>query len=164
MPLFIIEHHHHYPNSEGSTLEPLLRNMMETLMAQMDDLMTVLTAIHGDVTGVLERAKNLQDQLTTLQQTTPPQVDLQPAIDAATAIRNQLEGTAAATGSASGATDAEAQQLGEAAGTTDSSAASTSDTASADTSTNDTTGSTDEPTDTTSAPTDPAAGTGEQTA
>lgn len=161
MPLIIIEHHHHYPNSESSTLTPLLQHMMESLMAQLDDLMTVLTAIHGDVTSVLERAKSLQDQLTTLQQTTPPQVDLQPAIDAAASIRDALEGTVAATGSASGATDAEAQQLGEeAAATNDTSGsadggaeATVSDTAGADVV------SSDQPEDATSAPNDPAAGT-----
>jgi hypothetical protein len=130
MPIFVIERHihHHYPDSEGSTLTPLLQHMMETLMAQLDDLMTVLGAIHDDVKGVLDRAKNLEAQLNQLQQTTPPQVDLQPAINAATAIREQLEGTAAATGSASGATDAEAQQLREEAETTSDPEPSTSDT------------------------------------
>lgn len=151
MPLIVIEHHHHYPNSEGSTLTSLLQNMMENIMAQLDDLMTILGTIHNDVTAVLDRAKTLTDQLTQLQQTTPPQVDLQPAIDAASAIRDQLEGTAAATGSASGATDANA---------------STSDTtggeAPAD-ATNDPTATEQSPTPE-SAPADPAESTGDQTA
>lgn len=103
MPLILIEHHHHYPDSDSSTLTSMLRTMMENIMAQIDDLMTILNAVHDDVTTVLSKVTDLENQLTQLQQTTPPQVDLQPAIDAATAIRQQLEGTAGTTADATGA-------------------------------------------------------------
>lgn len=114
-------------------------------MAQIDDLMSVLSAIHDDVTNVLARAKSLEDQLNQLQQTTPPQVDLQPAIDAATQIRQSLEGTASTTGSATGA-DTSGSSTSDTSG-------STSDTSGAAASTGSTDGSA-------GAVTDPAAGTG----
>lgn len=159
MPLFVIERHihHHYPDSESSTLTPLLQNMMETIMAQIDDLMTVLGAIHDDVTNLLAKAQGLEAQLTQLQQSSPPQVDLQSAIDAATAIRQQLEGTASTTGTATGADTGTASTSDTSTSTNDTSAptepASVSDTASADTS------ASEQPTE---APADPAAGTAEQ--
>lgn len=144
MPLILIEHHHHYPDSDSSTLTSMLRTMMENIMAQIDDLMLILNAVHDDVTTVLSKVTDLESQLTQLQQTTPPQVDLQPAIDAATAIRQQLEGTTATTADATGATPAPT----EPAAPTDTSASAetvtATDTASADV---------------TSAPTDPTAGT-----
>jgi hypothetical protein len=67
-------------------------------MSQVDDLNALLAAIASDVTAVLDQVRSLEEQLTTLQQTTPPQVDLSGAIAAATAIREQLEATSTSTG------------------------------------------------------------------
>lgn len=64
------------------------------IMAQIDDLMSALQTISSDVDNEVSRLQQLQDQLTQLQNTTPPSVDLQPAIDLASSIRQRLEGTA----------------------------------------------------------------------
>lgn len=112
MPLIVFERHFHETWTELAPQHAnkidLLQTTMEKVMAQLDDLMTVLNAVHDDVTTVLAKAQALEAQLTQQQQTTPPQVDLQPAIDLATSIRQSLEGTASTTGDATGATPAPA--------------------------------------------------------
>jgi peptidoglycan hydrolase CwlO-like protein len=91
------------PQRHFATVDDIaeLKKMMRKLMAQVDTLKALLATIAEDVTTLLGKAKSLEEQLTTLQQTTPPQVDLTDAINAATAIREQLEGTAANAGEGS---------------------------------------------------------------
>jgi hypothetical protein len=63
------------------------------IMTQLDDLVSALQDISTDVDNEVSRLQQLQDQLTQLQNTTPPNVDLQPAIDLANSIRSRLEST-----------------------------------------------------------------------
>lgn len=83
-------------------LQPQLVHFMEKLVSQLDDLMAVLTAVRTDVSEVREKVANLEEQLTTLQQTTPPQVDLSAAISLASEIRSQLEAAGATAEGATG--------------------------------------------------------------
>jgi len=102
MPLILITHHHYHGDQRSQPAEaPWLHNMLENIMAQIDDLNAELTAIKADVdtikSGVAAQAEAmaaLQEQLTQLQQTTPPQVDLSSAIDAAGAIKSELDSIA----------------------------------------------------------------------
>lgn len=68
----------------------ILEAIMAT-QAQVDDLMNTMTAIQTDVVAVLTLATNLEAQLKLLQDSTPPAIDLQPALDLATSIRQRLE-------------------------------------------------------------------------
>jgi prophage DNA circulation protein len=84
----------HEPATAHAVAE--LKSMMENLMSQVDDLAGILTSVQSDVANVLDQVRSLEDQLTQLQQTTPPQVDLSSVIAQATNIRNSLEGVATA--------------------------------------------------------------------
>jgi hypothetical protein len=64
------------------------------ITAQIDDLMSALQAIALDVGQKAQQMLDLENQLTQINNNTPPSVDLQPAIDLATQIRQSLENTA----------------------------------------------------------------------
>lgn len=81
------------PQQQRAVSENSLLRMMEMLMTKMDDLMGLLTSIGTDVSSAKSQIDDLHTQLTTLQASTPPDVDLQPAIDIAASIKASLEGT-----------------------------------------------------------------------
>lgn len=83
-----------------------LETAMEFIMAQLDLLTDALNAIASDVDAELAKVTDLETQLTALQNSTPPEVDLTGAIALATSIRERLEGVATA---ASTAADTAAQ-------------------------------------------------------
>jgi hypothetical protein len=62
------------------------------IMAQIDDLNEALDAIGLDVDTTLEHVTELQQELTDLQNNTPPEVDLSGVIAKAEAIKAKLEG------------------------------------------------------------------------
>jgi hypothetical protein len=64
-----------------------------TIMAQLDDLLGILSSISSDVDTTLSQVSALESQLQALQNSTPPEVDLSAAISAASSIRQRLEGT-----------------------------------------------------------------------
>lgn len=84
--------------ADRETLSRIERKV-DILMSQQDDLMEALNQISVDVDTELARIDQLTQQLTTINDSTPPEVDLQPAIDLANSIRAKLEavGTSAST-------------------------------------------------------------------
>lgn len=62
-------------------------------MAQLDDLQTTLAAISTDTDEIVADFKTLQDALAAAQATSG--ANLQPALDAANAIRAKLDALAA---------------------------------------------------------------------
>lgn len=80
----------------------LLLQGNEKIMAQIDELMSTLQAIAVDVGEKAQQMLDLERQLTQINDSTPDSVDLQPAIDLATSIRQALESTASAASDATG--------------------------------------------------------------
>lgn len=132
-----VHHHYHYDEQrqrrQHAEILQLLTVNQETIMAQLDDLQTELAAIKADSdvikTGVAAQAEAmtaLHAQLTTLQQTVPPQVDLTAAVNAAADIKTQLDSIAAAfapadagTGTAAATSTPPSDTTTAATGTTD---------------------------------------------
>lgn len=77
--------------STGAIVERL-----DEIMSQLDDLNTALGRIATDADAQLAKTKELADELTALQNSTPPEVDLSGVIAKANAIADGLEGISAA--------------------------------------------------------------------
>src|SRR5258708_1160598 len=104
-----IHHYHRIEFDESSEFVKLVRAVHQDqqlllqgnklIMAQLDELMGVLNTIATDVSAEVSRLSQLSFQLTQINDTTPSMVDLQPAINLANSIRQNLEGTQAAAAS-----------------------------------------------------------------
>lgn len=99
-----IHHQHHVRFDEATEFVELVRAVHHNqqlllqgnsdIMAQLDDLMGILQTIGTDVGQKAQQMLDLEQKLIDINNSTPPSVDLQPAIDLATSIRQSLESTA----------------------------------------------------------------------
>src|SRR5690348_2982154 len=81
----------------------LILKGVKATMADIDTLMTTLQAISTDGDASLSKVSELEQKLTDLNNSTPAEVDLQPAIDLAASIRSKLEGVQSSTSDATSA-------------------------------------------------------------
>jgi DNA repair ATPase RecN len=68
-----------------------LKHMMRQMMAQVDDLTTVLTAVSGELDALGTDVDQLIQKVTDLQNSTPPEVDLTDVINMANGIKSRLD-------------------------------------------------------------------------
>lgn len=145
-------HLHHYYHSgdddQGQHLpaDPQVLTLLEKIMSQIEDLQADGVAIKGDLdqiktylTGQNDKLAALQAQLEQLQQSSPPQVDLTPALTLAAEIKDEADAIVASftpsqpapSGDGSGSSDT---------GASDSSGAAVGDGGSSDPGSTDTSG------------------------
>jgi hypothetical protein len=109
-------------------------------MSQLDQLTEVLGAISSDVDQTLGKVTQLEADLKAAQESTPPEVDLTPLIEQASAIRARLEGVSTAVTDAGTGGSGDAGDTGEQPSTGDTGAGDTGagDTGAGDTGAGDT--------------------------
>ena len=102
-----------------------LEQGVAVIMSQLDQLTEVLGAISSDVDQTLGKVTQLEADLKAAQESTPPEVDLTPLIEQASAIRARLEGVSTAVTDAGTGGSGDAGDTGEQPSTGDTGAGDT---------------------------------------
>jgi uncharacterized protein YoxC len=67
-----------------------LKGMARYIMAKVDEVLSVLTDVSGELDGLDTDVDQMIQKIDDLNNNTPPEVDLTPILDAANAIKTRL--------------------------------------------------------------------------